>query len=107
MQFLMITTLSSAAMLVFVGCESRNNSRLEAAARAFSKAADECLLDVRDRKKRFETSSHCNSLSALSYQFIEAGGDTPEYTLIGQEALTTAWKARAVSALGGGMVHLW
>jgi len=88
-----------------------NDGRLELTAKALSKAADECLLDVRDRKLKYETSPNCNSLRTLSMQHTEAGGfrsDTPaRYALMAAEARATAWTARAVSASGNPAISIW
>ena len=90
---------------------SANDGRLELTAKALSKAADECLLDVRDRKLKYETSPNCNSLHTLSMQHTEAGGfrsDTPaKYALMAAEARATAWAARAVSASGNPAISIW
>jgi len=96
---------------LFVGNGTADETRLELAARAFSRAADECLYDVRDRGFKYETSRNCNALGTLSMQFIEAGGfkdDVPDsIALIAQKGLTTAWMARAVSASGNHPLTLW
>lgn len=88
-----------------------NDGRLELTTKALSKAADECLLDVRDRKLEYETSPNCNSLRTLSMQHTEAGGfrsDTPtRYALMAAEARATAWTARAVSASGNPAISIW
>src|SRR5207237_1821683 len=88
------------------GCQaSRSHDRLERAARALSDAADKCLLEVRDRKLRYDTAPDCLALGALSKQYIEAGGtfgeDGPsKHALIAEQARTTAWMARATSEAG-------
>lgn len=106
-----LRTIVAAAIGFFVyGC-GPDGARLEATAKALSKAADECLLDARDRKLKHEASPSCNSLRTLSMQHTEAGGfgsDTPpKYALIAAEARATAWAARAVSASGNPAISIW
>ena len=121
MRIFVFATILSAVFLT--GCDTKpvadgkyllgvgNHTRLEAAVKVFAKGADECLLDVRDRGLRYETSRNCASLKAFSLAYIEAGGTSPsEPSRIeakGQSALAVAWSARAASCLGGGMNFLW
>jgi hypothetical protein len=102
-------SLASVAVLMN-GCEL-NDERLELTAKALRKAADECLLDVRDRRLKYEASPNCNSLRTLSMQHTEAGGFSlstpPKYALIAAEARATAWAARAVSASGNPGISIW
>lgn len=90
---------------------SQHDTKLQITAEAFSRTADECLYDVRDRKFKYESSPNCHSLGTLSTQFIEAGGfraETPDrIALIAQKGLTTAWMARAVSAAGNRPLAVW
>lgn len=99
-----LTGLVALICVSLVGCSLGSNERLELTAKALSKAADECLLDVRDRNFKYETSPNCASLKTVSMQYVEAGGfrpDTPaKYELIAAEARATAWAARATSASG-------
>jgi len=121
MRIFVFATILSASFLT--GCDSKtavdwkyvfgvgNHASLEATVTAFSKGADECLLDVRDRGLRYEASRNCAALKTLSLAYIEAGGTSPsEPSRIeakGQSALAVAWSARAASCLGGGMNFLW
>lgn len=88
-----------------------DHARLETAVTVFSKGADECLLDVRDRGLRYEASRNCAALKSLSLAYIDAGGTSPSepsrIEVKGQSALAVAWSARAASCLGGGMNFLW
>lgn len=107
-----IVAMALAAQLAGCFSDSRVNERtLEIAAKAFSDAADECLLDVRDRGVRYERSPNCASLSALATRVIDAGGDLEaapcKYKLMVESAKSVAWSARASSALGGGMQTLF
>jgi hypothetical protein len=95
------------------GCFLNNkDEKLKNFAKALSKAADECLYDVRDSGFKYDKSPNCTSLGALSELYIEAGGwqnvnSLSEHARIANEALTTAWKARAVSASGDPSIRIW
>jgi hypothetical protein len=99
----------SVAALAIVGCT--DNMRLELSATALSKAADECLYDVRDRRMKYEKSPNCVSLGTLATQYIEAGGFRPEtpskYELIAEKARRVAWVALATSESGNRPLRIW
>lgn len=90
---------------------SEANQKLKHPAEALVKAADECLFDVRDRGKTYQSSSNCNALKTLSMNYIEAGGfqeNTPDkYKLLGSRARMTAWMALATSLAGGQRISIW
>lgn len=94
------------------GCKpGASEVRLDETARALAKAADDCLLDVRDRKLKYDKSPHCNSLRTLYLQHLDAGGfrleTPPKYALIAAQAQATAWSARAMSEAGNVPVTIW
>ena len=111
MDLWLITSIVVAAATVFSVTGCADNARLELSANALSKAADECLLDVRDRRMKYEKSPNCASLSTLSLQYIEAGGfrtETPaKYALIAEKARATAWIALATSESGNRLLRIW
>lgn len=88
-----------------------DHARLELVANAFSDAAEKCLLDVRDRKIKYDKSPSCTSLEALSKQYIDAGGmwnDTPaKSALVAEQARTMAWMALAISETGNPALSIW
>lgn len=100
-----------AIILGISGC--RDERRLELAAQALSKSADACLVAVRDHGAKYETCPDCTALSALSEQYIEAGGFDPQHPaparieLVAERARTTAWMARATSASDGRTLSIW
>src|SRR5688500_5699208 len=108
-----IRFLVSCAAFVGVALTScsEHETKLEITAKGFAKGAEECLLDVRDRKFKYETSPNCNALGTLSMQFIDAGGfdskNPDRIALIGQKGLTSAWMARATSLAGNRRLSLW
>jgi hypothetical protein len=74
-------------------------------------ASENCVYDVRDEGLKYDESSHCNSLSALSRQYIDVGGgapDSPVETEIDFErARGQAWMALALSASDGAASRIW
>ena len=94
------------------GCKpDANQVRLKDTATALAKAADACLLDVRDKKLKYDKSPQCDSLRSFYLQHLGAGGFRPEtpaqYALIAAEAKATAWSARAISEAGNVPVVIW
>lgn len=108
-KFAVLVPVSALVVVSLSGCA--DHARLEMSARTLSKSAEECLLDVRDRKMKYEKSPSCTSLGALSMQYIEAGGftaDTPaKYELIAAQARATAWVALAISESGNPLLRIW
>jgi hypothetical protein len=97
--------------IALLGCQQPDSARLAAAVEAFSKAADECLLDIRDRSMKYDRSSNCSSLGTLSRLYIDAGGgssETPlQYEIVFERARATAWIARAISETGDSSLRIW
>ena len=108
-KFAALVFLSALMAAPLSGCA--DHTRLELSAKALSKAADECLLEVRDRKMKYDKSPSCTSLGTLSMQYIEAGGfktNTPaKYELIAVQARETAWMALALSESGKPSLRIW
>ena len=105
---LVLLALSAA----LCGCQpDANQVRLKDMATALAKAADACLLDVRDKKLKYDKSPQCDSLRSFYLQHLGAGGFRPEtpaqYALIAAEAKATAWSARAISEAGNVPVVIW
>jgi len=97
-------------MLTSGACMQTEDARLQVAAEALSRSADECLYDVRDRKQTWEISRNCAALSALASEYIDAGGfdqEPAKIRAIADQARLTAWMARATSLAGGARVSIW
>jgi hypothetical protein len=88
-----------------------DDTRLELAATAFKNAAQECMLDVRDHKMKYNSSPACASLGKLSLEYLEAGGEETnipsKYALIAEQGRSMAWTALAISESGGKPLKLW
>ena len=105
--------MSKQALILLValvaGCDT--NLALTSQAMVFRDTAEKCLLDVRDRAAKFETSSNCSSLKSASKRYIDAGGqskDEPsEAALIAEQGRAMAWNARAISLASDSTLTLW
>jgi hypothetical protein len=101
--------LMMAGVLALTACD--NNEALQNTVQRMSDAADQCLLDTRDRGLRYESSRNCQQLGSLSLAYIQAGGgsaDTPpRYEAVYHRARATAWSALAVSRTGNPNISLW
>ena len=92
-------SLGAILILLYVWKSIEDHKNPEAEAKAFHTAADECLYDIRDRKKTYETSTNCQSLSSLSLAYETAGGGEPNEPLRSRleysQGRTSAWMAKA------------
>jgi hypothetical protein len=99
------------ATLSLIGCSSLTARNPIKEAKALNAGAEHCLLDVRDKGLKYETSQNCQKLGGLSQTYINAGGQLPEEPvesqLIGEQAVRMAWAARAISASGDSSISLW
>jgi hypothetical protein len=92
-----------------VSCREISSSQ-RVAADALTRAADACLIDVRDRDLAWERSTNCASLSSLADSYIALGGfqsEPAEVRVIAEQARATAWMARTVSLPGGKGLSIW
>ena len=108
-EILMVTVAVVIAVSSLAGCKDTNSPR-RTAADGLSRAADECLYDVRDRQLTWERSSHCAALAGLATNYISLGGFQNEpaaVRLIAERARATAWMARAASLPGGKGLTIW
>ncbi|CAN7383637.1 hypothetical protein [Variovorax sp. LjRoot178] len=84
---------------------SLNGSVAQQAARAFSNAADDCLLDVRDRRLSFDRSRSCQAAKGLHLAYVKVDKYTewanttkvPLHAYLVSEARGVLWTAVAIS----------
>ncbi len=104
-------TVGVGLFIAILHSSCSDDTKLELAATAFKNAAQECMLDVRDHRMKYNSSPACASLGTLSLQYLEAGGEdknTPhKYALIAEQGRTMAWTALAISESGGKPLKLW
>ena len=93
------------------GCSKLTAKNPIAEAKALNARAEQCLLDVRDKSMKYETSPNCKALGTSSKTYIDAGGQLPDEPaatkLIAEQAVKMAWNAQAVSATGNPTISLW
>ena len=108
---MMRATIVIALGMSLAGCSSFASKNPIKEAQALRAKADKCLLDVRDNDLKYDTSSNCQALAALSKSYIDAGGQLPdepaETKLVAEQAVKVAWNAQAVSATGNPTISLW
>ena len=101
-----------AALLLFnlVSCSS-SDAQLEKMASQLNEAVNRCVIDVRDKTLKYETSENCRSLGRIAQQYVEAGGlkqSAPcRADRIAESARARAWMALAVSKSGDRQINIW
>ena len=84
----------------------RRETEMERTARALQEAADQCLLDVRDRGVSYRGSSNCTTrlddaatayVSFPSMKLTYANESVPRHAYIAESAKAVAWSAAAWS----------
>jgi hypothetical protein len=97
-------------MSLMSACSS-SDSHLEAIATQLSEAVNRCVIDVRDKTTKYETSQNCRSLGRIAQQYIDAGGlkeSAPcRADRIAEAARARAWMAMAVSKSGDPGLTIW
>ena len=92
--------------VALAGCVdvTRRDAELERLAQRLSDVADQCLLDVRDNRQRYEDSRNCAALGEASRDYLRPGVEltysgqaVPRHAHTAQVALKTAWIAAALS----------
>ena len=113
------TRRSSVRLLVLVsiatalvGCKVLGPSaEQKATVKALMEASEKCVYDVRDKSIKYEISRNCNAMSALSQQYIKAGGGRPDAPLETEidfeRSRVHAWMALALSASNGEASRIW
>jgi hypothetical protein len=97
-------------VLALSACSS-GDSQLEIIANQLSEAVNRCVIDVRDKTSKYETSPNCRSLVRIAQQYVEAGGlrqSAPcRADRIAESARARAWMALAVSKSGERGLSVW
>jgi hypothetical protein len=69
----MRTALALIAALLAASC-SHKDTQLDSIARELETTVNRCVIDVRDKTSKYETSSNCRALSEIAKRYIAAGG---------------------------------
>ena len=104
------TPLLFSLLLLIAGCSSES-SELDSIANQLNDAVNRCMIDVRDRQIKYETSENCRGLSRIARQYISAGGlkdNAPARAdRIAERARARAWMALAISKTGDPHLSIW
>jgi hypothetical protein len=104
------TALLLFTVLLVQAC-SQKPSELESIAIQLSDAANRCVIDVRDKGLKYESSDHCRSLGRIAQQYTSAGGlkdgAPPNADRIAERARARAWMALAISKSGEPGLTIW
>jgi hypothetical protein len=99
-----------AVMSLISACSSRE-TQLDPIADQLSAAVNRCVIDVRDKGDKYETSENCRSLGEIAKQYIAAGGlkeSAPcRADRLAESARARAWMAVAVSKSGDPNLTVW
>ena len=86
---------------------SHRDSQLD----AIDAAVNGCVIDVRDKTSKYETSPNCRALSEIAKRYVAAGGlkqSAPcRADRIAESARARAWMALAVSKSGDPGLTIW
>jgi hypothetical protein len=106
----MRTTLVLMAALLAASC-SHKDTQLDSIARELETTVNRCVIDVRDKTSKYETSSNCRALSEIAKRYIAAGGLKQSAPCvadrIAEGAHAKAWMALAVSRTGDPNLVIW
>jgi hypothetical protein len=90
---------------------SQRDSQLDAIANELDAAVNRCVIDVRDKTSKYETSPNCRALSEIAKRYVAAGGlkqSAPcRADRIAESARARAWMALAVSKSGDPGLTIW
>ncbi len=100
-------------LALLFACDDDVDPKLEAAANALLRSADECLKTVTSQHSKYDETPSCVALSALSAEYIHhqvaRGLDKPppaRIELVFTQAQRSAWAAQATS-IGGPGLSIW
>ena len=102
--------LAMTMSLLGTAC-SHQDTQLDVIARELETTVNRCVIDVRDKTTKYETSPNCRSLGRIAQQYIDAGGlkeSAPcRADRIAEAARARAWMALAVSKSGDPGLAIW
>jgi hypothetical protein len=102
--------LALTISLLATAC-SHQDTQLDSIARELEATVNRCVIDVRDKTSKYETSSNCRALSEIAKRYIAAGGLKQSASCladrIAEGARAKAWMALAVSRTGDPNLMIW
>lgn len=98
-------------LLSLLSACSSGESDLDTIAVQLRDAVNRCVVDVRDRGVKYETSTNCRSLGRIAQQYVASGGFKDSAPCradrIAESARARAWMALAVSKTGEANLSIW
>ena len=98
-------------LLLIAACSSESSETLTLIANQLNEAVNRCMVDVRDRQIKYESSENCRALSPIARQYISAGGlkdNAPARAdRVAERARARAWMALAISKTGDPHLSIW
>ena len=97
------------SLLATAACSK--DTQLDLIARELEATVNRCVIDVRYKTSKYETSSNCRSLSEIAKRYVAAGGlkQSAPCTAdrIAEGAHAKAWMALAISKTGDPNLMIW
>jgi hypothetical protein len=101
--------LAMTMSLLAAACSK--DTQLDSIARELETTVNRCVIDVRDKTSKYETSPNCRALSEIAKRYIAAGGlkQSAPCTAdrIAEGAHAKAWMALAISKSGDPNLMIW
>lgn len=98
-------------LLSLLSACSSGESELDTIAVRLRDAVNRCVVDVRDRGVKYESSTNCRSLGRIAQQYVASGGfkdNAPcRADRIAESARARAWMALAMSKTGEANLSIW
>src|SRR6187551_1262824 len=102
----MAPMLAMTMSLLATACSK--DTQLDSIARELETTVNRCVIDVRDKTSKYDTSSNCRALSDIAKRYIAAGGLKQSAPCVAAEgAHAKAWMALAVSKTGDPNLVIW
>jgi hypothetical protein len=101
--------LAIGVALLAAACSK--DTQLDSIARELEATVNRCVIDVRDKTSKYDTSPNCRALSDIAKRYIAAGGLKQSAPCvadrIAEGAHAKAWMALAVSKTGDPNLVIW
>jgi hypothetical protein len=108
---IMRTTPMLAMAMSLLAASCSKDTQLDSIARELETTVNRCVIDVRDKTSKYETSPNCRALSETAKRYIAAGGlkQSAPCTAdrIAEGAHAKAWMALAISKSGDPNLVIW
>lgn len=105
------TPMLMALTMSLLATDCSKDTQLDSIARELETTVDRCVIDVRDKTSKYDTSPNCRALSEIAKRYVAAGGLKQSAPCvadrIAEGAHAKAWMALAVSRTGDPNLMIW